>query len=102
PDDPPAMGQPLAARVEMLGEAARLEEGGHQVTTGHATKWSGSRSSRPGTARRQSATAKGQRAAKRQPASGRRRSGGTPSMEVSGWPKRLGWGRHWSRPRVYG
>src|SRR5215831_19226106 len=102
PDDLTVTGQPLAAHVEMLGEAARLEERGHQLTTGQATKWPGSRSSRPGTVRRQSATTTGQRAAKRQPASGRRRSGGTPSMEVRGWPKRLGWGRHWSRPRVYG
>src|SRR5215813_15233971 len=52
PDDPPTTGQPLAAHVEMLGEATRLEERGHQLTTGQATKWSGSRSSRPGTGRR--------------------------------------------------
>ncbi len=34
--------------------------------------------------------------------SARRRSGGTPSMDASGCPKRLGCGKHWSRPRVYG
>ena len=45
-------GQPGPAHVELLREAAHLEQrAGHQLTTGQATKWPGSRSSRRGARR---------------------------------------------------
>src|SRR5437773_1235223 len=87
----PPPSEPRPADVEPLDESLHLEQRArHHVTTGQATKCPGSRSTREGSASRQLGRTWAQRGANRQPPSTRRRSGGTPSMETSGFPNRLG------------